>query len=213
MPNNNGDNSRTMEDYFNKTLSALKKWDNSGSRVLDNGTQLIGKKEHRKPGDMQYLHTLYAPLQSVQIDQLESQIQRKLPDVLRAFYACSNGLSLFNNTFSIQGLRHDYNRDTNDSAWQPVSLEYGTVDRLQPTTNDIICFGFYGWGDGYEIYMSNQSSPEIFLCPQNQVDNILHRWPNFEEMLISEVERLSILFVERNDTVSEPVSLPPPWHE
>lgn len=110
--------------YIQDIVEALMALDSEGARTLPNGTHLIRYRESREPGDLQYLHGLYGPLDAHGIARLEEEIGRALPTPLRDLYLQANGLFLFAGSVKITGLRGDYSRKADDSAWQPVSLEY-----------------------------------------------------------------------------------------
>ena len=177
---------------------------------LADGTLLIGKMPRRKDGLFQeaYLHEIYAPLGLSQIDSLETLIGKRLPKALRELYEQANGLSLFYGSFSIRGLRANYNR--RDGTRQPVSLEYGNTMEI-PTgegDTDRIVFGFYAIDDGYQVSILPRQGDIVELTPRRRNSPRLAEWRSISEFLLSEVERLSMEF-EKAEGACDPLNVLP----
>ncbi|WP_157273828.1 SMI1/KNR4 family protein [Thiobacillus denitrificans] len=184
--------------------------DSEGSRTLPNGTRLICR---RKPGDLQYLHCIHGSLDASDIAILEQQIGRQLPPALRDFYLQANGLYLFADSLSIGGLRTDYSRKADDSAWQPVSLEYGnTLDRAPEIPSSWIAFGFYPADPGADVSY-DEAGGRILATPRYKAAPILYQWTSLAEMLLSEVERLSALYRMKGGELTRFNPFKPPWEE
>lgn len=99
-------------DHFDSLIGALRNPHGIESTTLEDGTSLVGKLAPRSDELFQdgYLHEVYAPLSNVEIDSLERLIGKELPQALRNFYGCANGLALFCGSFTIRGLRPNANR-------------------------------------------------------------------------------------------------------
>jgi hypothetical protein len=127
------------------------------------------------------------------IDRLERQLGITLSESLREFYRRWNGIKLFAYSLNIYGLRHSFVRK-GDEAWQPFSLLTPNLqERPIDADDELVFFGGYR-RDGSDLAM-RESSPKVFRCARYSAQP-LNEWPSFDEMLISEVERLSRLFDE-----------------
>lgn len=194
-------------------IEELMELDSEGSRTLPNGTRLIRYRESREPGDLMYLHGLYGPLDTNGIARLEEQIARNLPEPLKGLYLQANGLFLFAGSLKMTGLRGDYSRKADDSAWQPVSLEYGnTLDRAREIPSAWIAFGFYPYGDGADVSY-DETNNHIVATPRHKATPVLYQWPSLQEMLTSEVKRLSALYRQAGFRVSAMTPFKPPWED
>ncbi|MFD1470337.1 SMI1/KNR4 family protein [Hymenobacter caeli] len=162
-----------------------------GCRLLANGTELLGYVPHIAPNT--WLHTCFAPLPIADVLALEQQVGVALPPALHKFYAYHNGFNIFSCELAIHGLRHNYMR-TGDAAWQPFHLR------------DINCYGrshiaqtqqllLSRYRDGSWLYMDLQSE-KVYHNSSFSAEP-LHEWPDFESMLVSEAQRLTLLFDER----------------
>lgn len=192
----------------------LRSLDDTGSRTLEDGTQLIRKNPPRRDGRFSesYLHEIYPGLREDQICQLEALIGRKLPSDLRTFYEQANGMSLFADSLSIGGLRQDYSRAPGIRL--PVSLEYGNVVE-EPVGRaeagiDQVRFGFFS-DDATELAIGLDGKRTIYALPRYELQPVLFEWPDLESMLLSEIDRMAALFKERNGAVNPLNVLPPPW--
>lgn len=199
--------------YMKDIVDELMVLDSEGSRTLPNGTRLIRYRESREPGDLMYLHGFYGPLDAHGIAQLEQHIARSLPAPLRDLYSQTNGLFLFAGSLKMTGLRADYSRKADDSAWQPISLEYGnTLDRAREIPPTWIAFGFYPSDPGADVSY-DETDGRIVATPRYKAAPILYQWPSLSEMLTSEVKRLSALYRQAGHQVSAMNPFKPPWVE
>lgn len=173
-------------------LEIVNKAESLGERTLPNGVRLIGHIPHAAPEA--YLHIIYPPLNNEQITSIEEAITKKLPDELKAFLKVSNGINLFADSLSIDGLRHSYVR-VGDEAWQPYSMVTpNTIERPPDADESLVFLGGYCW-DGSLLCMTPHS-PVVYRC-QFGTAKVLNKWSSFDEMLTSEVNRLSTLFDEK----------------
>lgn len=190
---------KQLIDNLEEQYSAL------GARTLANGARLIGNVPHIAPEA--YLHYVYPGLNSNEIQQLESEIKRKLPETLRAFYAQCNGLDLFAGSLSIFGLRDLFMEGEAGDVGQPFSMEIPNVDeRLADADDSFVFFGFYDW-DGSQLY-ATPSSPRIIRCSRKSAKP-LNTWPSLEAALTEEVRRLGKLFDEKGVPRDEDVPTTP----
>lgn len=181
-----------MMESLDYLLEVVSRAEHMGERTLSNGVRLIGHVPHMAPEA--YFHVTYPPLNEGQIDSLEKAIGRELPFELRAFYHKTNGVKLFGYSLSIDGLRHSYVR-VGDEAWQPYSIVTpNTIERPPDADESLVFIGGYRW-DGSQLCMT-PNSPVVYRC-QFGTAKVLNKWSSFDEMLTSEVNRLSTLFDEK----------------
>jgi hypothetical protein len=153
------------------------------------GSNLFGKT---RKGKDTWHHALFRPLSEKEIDTLESQVGIKFPDILRQFYRVSNGLNLFSDELSIDGLRGSYARSA-DNAWQPYSLvEPNTLERPSEATQDEIFIGGYSY-DGSRIKL-NIKTGKIAACKPDSAKDTFSKWPDLITFLRKEYARLKKCF-------------------
>lgn len=171
-------------------LRILNRWEGLGAKITKNGDRLIGHIPH--VGSMAYLNIVFGPLTKVQISEIVNIIGHALPNDLERFYLLANGGSFFD-SIEIYGLRRDYDRSISDNVYQPISMDYLNVtDKVDGKLENMTFFGSYNW-DGSKLFMLNEDQ-RVFMCSANSAAHILHEWPNFEQFLLSEMQRLSKLF-------------------
>ncbi len=74
--------------------------------------------------------------------------------------------------------------------WQPFGLETCNIfERPRDASDKQFFIGGYG-EDGSLLYLEND---KCFRCSRNSIKP-LNQWPTFEDMLLGEVVRLSLLF-------------------
>ncbi|BDC99592.1 hypothetical protein PEPS_18730 [Persicobacter psychrovividus] len=170
---------------YRKFIEDLKKFESLGVEVLDDGTRLIGKAPFIAP--LARVHLLYAGIYDGEIDYLESQVGCKFPNSLRLFFQCFNGLMLFN-CVSVYGLRKNNERSI-DSTWQPFDfIFYNNEEKLPGLPNDMVVIGGYRW-NGSKLCLNLKTEEVIFSSTDSYKE--LMKWSSLEEMLGSELNRLS----------------------
>jgi len=156
-----------------------------------------------------YYHIFYKGLNNDEIHDLENRIERNIPEELKDFYRASNGLSLFSGSLSIGGLI-----DRTPSNSNPIDLRYGnTVDRpmkegVLTDHSSEIRFGGYGI-DHFDLLI-NLNNKHICAVPRFTPQPIYYEWLNFQEFLLTEVDRfitLANVSTERIDALN-PLSTP-----
>jgi len=183
---------------FNLIMEVVNQANHLGSRILSSGVHFIGNIPHVAPEA--YFHVVYPPMDDDQISALEHQIGRSLPEELQSFYKQSNGIKLFAYALSIDGMRHSYVR-TGDDAWQPYSIITQNVqERPLDAPETLVFFGGYEY-DGSSLGMSPESPVVYRFAPQSVTP--LNEWSSFDDMLISEVRRLSKLFDEQGQLIDD----------
>lgn len=150
--------------------------------------ELIGKAPHIAP--LAWLHKFYKPLNDDDIQKLEFQIRRRVPNEIKQFLKITNGLGMFNTTFTLSGYVYLFKREI--GYWQPFSLFDEQSTRRENNHNNFFFFG--GWDkDGSSIYLDTDTG-KVFRCKQRDATP-LNEWNCLEELLLSEYKRL----VEQHD--------------
>jgi hypothetical protein len=174
---------------INETFDLLKGYKYLGEKQLENGTLLIAKAPHIAP--QAWLHCIFAPINANDVNILEGELNQKIPDIYKEFLEMSNGLSVFNTTFSLFGKRSNYKRSI-DNVWQPFDLILSnTVEKPYNADDNVFIIGCYDW-DGSYLYIDKKTS-SVHLCKNDDITP-LYKWKNFEDMLYSEINRLIDLF-------------------
>ena len=159
-------------------------------RVLEDRTRLIGRTPH--VGREAWLHIVFRGLKEEEIQTLEAQLALRLPDEVRTFLAQQNGLSVFSDAMSLDGLRTSYVR-AGDAAYQPYSIVPPNIDERPAFAPDSAFFlGGYS-SDGSLLYIDQALAGRVFRCARDSGE-ILNEWTTLSEMLDNEVRRLAALF-------------------
>ena len=117
-------------------------------------------------------------------------------------------MSIFADSLSIRGLRRNYARDTGSRL--PVSLEYGnTVEQPEGDSPSQLRFGWYSAQDA-ELVIDLDNPAEICALPCYRSSPVLYRWSSLEELLSTEVDRMSKVYLGHPDEVDffNPISMP-----
>lgn len=164
--------------------------------IKSTGARLFGKTPKGKDT---WLHAVFGPLNDAEIKSLEKLVGISIPDSLRSLYRVSNGLNLFSDELSIDGLRKG-NARSGDSAWQPYSLvEPNTVERPDGATQDELFIGGYSY-DGSRIKL-NIKTGKVTACRPDTANDVFARWPDLPSFLRKEYARLAKLFNDDLDLV------------
>jgi hypothetical protein len=168
------------------------------------GARLFGKT---RKGKDTWLHAVFAPLKDGDIDTLEQQVGLAIPESLRRLYRITNGLNLFSDELSIDGLRRSFAR-TADNAWQPYSLvEPNTLERPSGATKDELFIGGYSY-DGSRIKL-NLKTGKVAACQAEAAKEVFAQWPDLPTFLRKEYERLAKLFDDELDLIDPDASTLP----
>jgi hypothetical protein len=190
---------------MNNSKELVFKFEKLGIRKISNGAILIGKAPHIAPEA--WLNELYPTLNEVDIAELESELNKKIPIVYKNFLIeFSNGLSILNATFSLDGLRGNYDRTT-DGSRQPFSLITPNIyERPKNAKSNFFFIGGYNW-DGSHLYIDTETN-FVHYCKRWDATS-LYQWSSFDEMLYSEIERIYKLFDEEGKEINEDVTTTP----
>lgn len=160
-----------------------------GFRELSSGTKLIGHVPHVAPEA--YLHLIFPPLPQKEIDNMVYQLGKDISIPLECFYLINNGINLFSGSLFINGLRRNYNRQ-GDDVWQPFDLmELNTYFSPTDSRDSHLFIGGYQ-SDKSMLYI-DLTNFKVYRCNHESI-NPLNEWASFEQMLLTEVGRLSKLF-------------------
>ena len=189
---------------FKKAEEIILKHLKLGFKELDNGTKLIGHIPQL--AEMAYLHIIFAPLSNKDIIKLEKSLNTDIPDIYKEFLCLTNGLSVFSESLTLDGYRKDYSR-IGDDMWQPFDLDIPNVaERLPDAEPSFFFIGGYGY-DGSLLYIDKKTNI-VYRC-LDYASNQLNKWDDFENILISEMQRLETHFDEKGNKIDESRSTTP----
>lgn len=180
-------------DYFDLVLEKIFSFENLGIKKMNNGAVLIGAAPH--VAAEAYIHKIFKTLESKDIDFLETENKTTLPkDYIDFLTQKSNGLNYFVDRLSLDGLRKQIGRDE-EAASQPFSLSDTNVwERPKNAKPDFFFIGGYGY-DGSKLYIDKNTN-KVHYCARRDATS-LKEWDSFENMIISEIERIFKLFDEK----------------
>ena len=140
---------------INNTLSILKSYNYLGEKMLSDKTHLIGKAPHI--AESAWLHSIYPALTDIQINELEKKLKTSIPNDYIDFLKITNGLNVFNTTFSLFGLRKNYKRSS-DGVWQPFDiLTPNNEEKPRNANENVFIVGTYDW-DGSYVYIDKKTN-------------------------------------------------------
>jgi hypothetical protein len=179
-------------DYFIKVTSFIYKYKFIGEQRLDDGTILIGRMPHIAPHA--WLHNIYPVLNDNEMLLIQKKIGGVIPKSYTNFLILhSNGISIFNDALSLDGLRKKAGRSI-EAAWQPYSIfTPNIVERIRDAKPHHFFIGGYGW-DGSLLYI-DANTEKVYRCSRTSIKP-LNSWNSFGDMLVSETERIALLFDE-----------------
>lgn len=190
---------KSIEDAFKRTLDVLARWQHLDSRMLENGTKLVGHVPHVAP--KAYLHMIFAPLTDSYIALLEKKLRGPLPDDVRQFLRLANGINIFSGALSIDGLRANYDR-VGDAARQPFDMSTGNVSERPKDADDALVFVGGYRQDGLMICVHRETG-RTYRTERTSASQMLNEWNSFGEMLTSETLRLASLFDESGKKIDK----------
>ena len=180
-------------DYFDLVLEKIFSIENLGIKKMNNGAVLIGAAPH--VAQKAFNHGIFKPLESNDIDFLETENKTSLPkDYIDFLTQKSNGLNYFVGCLSFDGLRKQIGRDE-EAAAQPFSLsDINVWEKPKNAKPEYFFIGGYGY-DGSKLYIDKNTN-KVHYCARRDATS-LKEWDNFEEMIISETERIFKLFDDK----------------
>jgi hypothetical protein len=135
-----------------------------------------------------WLHRVFAPCSEDAIASLPPSTGRQPPLELVAFLRRANGMSIFNGSLGVYGVRGTFTRDPDASAVLPFDLADHHVSMAH----------LYGSDD----FLVGSCGPDVNLCVWRATDGridrldqtdgrVLESWPSFHDWLVQETERLA----------------------
>jgi hypothetical protein len=182
-----------MGTEFESILGTLRKWEDNGMKMLENGTKLICHVPHIAP--RAWLHKVYAGIDDAKIDEIRTRLRVELPKDFTDFLKCANGINIFSDSLSIWGLRTSYAR-TGDEAIQPYDLVTLNEEEKGRNQTSQLIFGSYSWDGSVMLFDLGLSDSKVYRCMNGSLKKI-QEWNTLWEWLAVEVERLSRLFDEK----------------
>lgn len=175
---------------FSDILSILESFSHLGEKKYSDGAKQIGYIPHKAP--LAYLHVLFRPLTIEDIYRIEDVLHCSLPDQYKEFLFLTNGINLFSDSLSLDGLRTSYDR-TGNGKIEPYDIQTPNIEeRPKDAKNSFVFIGGYNF-DGSHLYIDTNTG-KVFRCERWHSLHILNEWKDFWTMLSSEVERLNKLF-------------------
>lgn len=190
---------------MNKLEKLLHKFDHLGICQVPNGSILVGRAPHI--ASEAWLNVIYAKLNSSDIDELENSLNDSIPLVYKHFLLeFSNGISILNGVFTLDGYRPDYDRSIEGSRL-PFSLEIPNLhERPKNAKKNHFFIGGYNW-DGSHLYIDKDTGI-VHYCDRWDVTS-LYQWKSFDNMLISEIERIYSLHDSNGIIINEDICTTP----
>lgn len=180
------------EKLFNEVIRTMSRWSSTGEKLLSNGVRLICPTPHVAPEA--WLHVLFPPLTPAEIETMEKQLGRLLPDDFKDFLQRANGLKLFSYRVSVFGLRKNFARE-GDEAWQPSNLVSHNQegDRPDGSPGNVIYFAADDGGNSWCFFEFDGDGYRVGKTDRHDFRPLAY-WPDFGAWLVDEIESLEILF-------------------
>jgi hypothetical protein len=158
---------------------------------MADGAIVDGKLPPRADGlfSEAYVHEFFPPLNDVDINDLERQIDQQIPDQLKDFLQLTNGCSLFSDSLSISGFVKSPTR----TRRQPISMRHGNVLERAGWLNlrpGAIRIAFYASGSGSEVFLDNDGSVRVFA----RRGHCHGSWNSMAHWLDAEIERMQSVY-------------------
>lgn len=164
--------------------------------------ELIARAPHI--AKLAWLFKFYKNLDEQELNQMRNQLGQNIPKPLAEFYACTNGLELFNTTFSISGYVHLLKREI--GYWQPFPILSKHLSRPKNATENHFYFGGWDW-DSSLAYMDIHSG-RVYRCSEDDATP-LNQWNSLEDLLFSEYARLVLLHDDKGKLLNEDLPTAP----
>ncbi|TCN59861.1 SMI1/KNR4 family protein [Flavobacterium circumlabens] len=179
--------------YLEVLKKDLYKFEDLGVQKSENGAILIGKAPHI--AQLAWLNKIYPILSDKDIVLLGKELKREIPKDYKLFLTnFSNGLNIFVSTFSLYGLRKELGRSI-EASRQPFSIFTPNLKEKPKNAKENYFFiGGYNW-DGSKLYIDSVTN-KVHYCAEWDATS-LYKWNSFEEMIVSEVKRITSLFNEK----------------
>jgi len=185
--------------YFKELEQLLYRFESLGIEKSQNGAILIGRASHIAP--LAWLNCLYPVLENEEILLIEEKLGTKIPEDYKFFLSnFSNGLGIFVSVFSLYGLRKDLVRSI-EASRQPFSIfTTNLIEKPKNSKDSYFFIGGYNW-DGSNLYIDKQTN-KVHYCDRWDATS-LFEWNSFDEMIVSEVKRITNLFDKKGVILDE----------
>lgn len=177
---------------FTEIKKYIQTFEKYGCKEYENGTKEYGHAPFIAPEA--YNFCVFATLNEDDIVELERDLKREIPAQFRSFLMTdSNGLHLFFH-FSLYGMRKSYNRNPNATPEPYGLIEPNIYERPKNAKDTYFFIGGYRY-DGSKLYIDSENG-KVHFCKSRDATSLLS-WDSFEDMLISESQRLFTLYDDR----------------
>ncbi|MBV8326530.1 SMI1/KNR4 family protein [Chryseobacterium sp.] len=192
---------------YNKEINELiYKFSNLGLDSSSDGAMMIGRAPFKGPEA--WLNIIYPRVSEEELALLEKELYTIIPESYKIFLInYSNGGNFLSSTLSLDGLRRRLTRDPKANSRQPFSIITPNVyERPENAKDSYFFIGGYQW-DGSLLYIDKDTNM-VHCCGLDDATSKVH-WNSFEDMLLSELKRLYLLFDEEGREINEDVSTLP----
>jgi hypothetical protein len=192
--------------YTKEINTLIFQFENLGIANSSDGAIMIGKAPH--VGSEAWLNIIYPKLNDDEIILLEKELKTTIPEEYKLFLMnYSNGANILSSTLSLDGLRRRLNRDPKENSRQPFSILTPNIyERPDNAKESYFFIGGYQW-DGSLLYIDKETNSVHCCEPDNATSK--KQWASFEEMLLSELERLYQFFDKNGVEIDEDLSTLP----
>jgi len=149
--------------------------------------KLFGRVPH--VGAEAWFHEIFKSPSREALLSVDRKFRGGLPSSFKTFLQSVNGLILFSDTLAVFGIPVSYAR-RGDDAYQPYSLLDVNQELPANASDTTILIGRYSY-DGSNLCMGD--GPRVWRCSSKSI-RPLYEWPSLENMIESEIDRLSCLF-------------------
>lgn len=182
-----------MNNNLYRVLEVLNKWKGNEDALLHDGTQLICRTLQESP--LGYLHKLYPPLNTIDIEKMEVLLKVSLPMEYLDFLLTFNGMELFSGNIIIFGIRKISDNNTVNKFFQPYDIILENLDKKFPDD----CFLFAYYKRKYEVFFKSGSKKVIVKLN----DTIVGEFVNFYDWLNYCINELSPYFDQFGKLIKE----------
>jgi len=173
-----------MDVRLNRIIEQLKKWESNEDAILQNGTMLICRIVHATP--LNYLHRVYSPLNTLEIEKIETLLKIALPNNFIDFLLSCNGMDIFNDSVSIFGLRKNKYDGYFDTYFQPKDIIIENLGRYFQSDY----FKFASYRDSYDLFFKYGEQDKVYVKSKQDGVTVLeidsfYEWLNYSIELFS----------------------------
>jgi SMI1/KNR4 family protein SUKH-1 len=161
-------------------VALVNQWRHLGEETLPDGTRLVGKSD-RAP---KAWTLVFRPLHDDEIARLDAHVERPIPEQYRLFLSLSNGLSLFDDHLTLDGLRTSYDRS--GGTVEPYDLRTPNVDE-RPQDAPVDAFYIGGYDDGSLLIIDAGTGGVVRYDRASSAAG--ESWADLGSMLIAESQR------------------------